>query len=421
MKTYSRYKTGASHKAKNIGCEDYASSYKDDYVSIAVISDGHGDKNCFRSFTGAYIACNTAIQCVKETFDTNSSIATLKKSPDRIITELERKIIREWNRAVEQDLTEKPIRDFEMINLSEDVIQAVKAGKNLHGIYGCTLIMCVVVDGFWFGIHVGDGKCVAALKNGLYTEPIPWDEKGCVGNRSTSICSFNAFSLFRYSYGFDIPTGLFVFSDGVDESFDEIGLNRFCYLIGSCIQTLNETALDSKADELLNKISKNGSGDDVSIACILSETDEIKKPYISSKQVSDKFKELISNIKNNELRLQELDNSRKKATEELENLKLKIKLAQEQITIKEREILNIEENLRTVVPLLFKDIINLPKAEDTKRRIDEYWKGNNVKVDESEINYKPKFSEEYLKTNFLNYICDVHEIIEIDDEIHKLK
>lgn len=109
-----------------------------------------------------------------------SSCDVLKKSPDRIITELEREIIREWNKGVTNDLGTNPINDNELNGLPEDAVEAIRAGHSLNKVYGCTLIMCVVIDGFWFGIHIGDGKCVVAMNNGLYTQPIPWDEVGCV-------------------------------------------------------------------------------------------------------------------------------------------------------------------------------------------------------------------------------------------------
>ena len=39
----------------------------------------------------------------------------------------------------------------------------------------------------------------------------------------------------------------------------------------------------------------------------------------------------------------------------------------------------------------------LPKAKDTKERIDQYWQGNGVDVKEdTELDYSPKYSEEYL-------------------------
>ncbi len=405
FKSYSGYKVGASHIDKNMGCEDYAATYDNKRVSIAVISDGHGDKKCFRSAQGARIACDVSIGCVRKLIENSpSSCDVLKKSPDRIITELEREIIREWNKGVTDNLSTAPITDNELNGLSEDAVEAIRAGYSLNKVYGCTLIMCVVIDGFWFGIHIGDGKCVVAMNNGLYTQPIPWDEVGCVGNRSTSICNSNSFAGFRYIYGTDIPTGLFVASDGIDESFDESGLNRCYYTLGYWVQTLQKEELDSKMEELLSQVTNNGSGDDVSIACILSTVNDIKKPYASSEQVAEKLKELIDNIKDRETQFDSLTESKRETSESLaeikagiEELKKKIALQEEQVIDKEHELTNIDNNLRDVAIQLQKSVAQLPKAKETKERIDQYWKENGIEVKEdTDLDYSPRYSEEQL-------------------------
>ena len=406
FKTYSGYKVGASHIAKDIKCEDYAATYDNERVCIAVISDGHGDKKCFRSAQGARIACDVSIECVKNLVESSpGSCDALKKSPDRIITELEREIIRKWNNGVNNDLNADPITENELNGFPEDTVEAIRSGHSLNKIYGCTLIMCVVIDGFWFGIHIGDGKCVAAMNNGLYTQPIPWDELGCVGNRSTSICNSNSFAGFRYIYGTDIPTGLFVASDGIDESFDENGLYRCYYTLGYWVQTLQKEELDPKMEELLSQITNNGSGDDVSIACILSKTNNIKKPYASSEQVAEKLRELIDNIKDKETQLDNLSESKKEAAEDLDEIKVEIKelkkriaLQEEKLNEKEQELTNIDNNLRDVAMQLQKSVAQLPKAKETKERIDQYWKGNGVVVKEdSELCYSPRYSEKHLE------------------------
>lgn len=405
FKSYSGYKVGASHIAKSMRCEDYAANYDNEKVSIAVISDGHGDKKCFRSAQGAHIACDVSIECVRKLIEGSpSSCDVLKKSPDRIITELERNIIREWNKGVNSDLSLNPIADNELKGLSEDAVEAIRSEHSLNKVYGCTLIMCVVIEGFWFGIHIGDGKCVAAMNNGLYTQPIPWDDEGCVGNRSTSICNSNSFAGFRYIYGTDIPTGLFVASDGIDESFDESGLNRCYYTLGYWVQTLQKEELDAKIKELLSRVTNNGSGDDVSIACILSTVNDIKKPYASSEQVAEKLKELIDNIKDKETQIDDLKEAKRETSEsltelkaEIEELKKKIAFHEEQIIDKENELANIDNNLRDVADQLQKSVVQLPKAKETKERIDQYWKGNGVKVKENaKLDYTPRYSEEQL-------------------------
>lgn len=405
FKTYSGYKAGASHIAKNMGCEDYAATYDGEKVCVAVISDGHGDKKCFRSAQGARIACDVSIRCVRKLIENSpGSCEAIRKSPDRIITELERTIIREWNYGVENDLSINPISENELNNLPEDAAEAIHSSNGLNKIYGCTLIMCVVIDGFWFGIHIGDGKCVAAMKNGLYIQPIPWDEVGCVGNRSTSICNSNSFSGFRYIYGTDIPTGLFVASDGIDESFDESGLNRCYYTLGYWVQTQSKKELDSKMDELLSQVTNYGSGDDVSIACILSKANEIKKPYASSKQVAEKLKELIDNIKDKEAQYDSLTESKREASKsltklkaEIEELKKEIALQEEKIKDKEQELTNIDNNLHDVALQLQKSVAQLPKAKETKERVDQYWKENGIEINEDDkLDYSPRYSEEQL-------------------------
>ncbi len=424
FKTYSGYKVGASHIAKNMGCEDYAATYDGEKVCIAAISDGHGDKKCFRSAQGANIACDVSIGCVRKLIESSpSSCDAIRKSPDRIITELERTIIREWNNGVNNDLSLNPITDVELNGLPEGAVEAIRSGQSLNKIYGCTLIMCVVIDSFWFGIHIGDGKCVVAMNNGLYTQPIPWDEVGCVGNRSTSICNSNSFAGFRYIYGTDIPTGLFVASDGIDESFDESGLNRCYYTLGYWAQTLSKEELDSKMDELLTQITNNGSGDDVSIACILSTTNDIKKPYASSEQVAEKLKELIDNIKDKEAQYDSLTESKRETSEslvehksELEDLRNKIALLEEQVKDKEQELANIDNNLHDVARQLQKSVAQLPKAKETKERIDQYWKGNGVEIKEdAELDYSPRYSEEQLG-NIIAEIEGLHREEQLKEE-----
>ena len=57
---------GNMHIQKNLPCEDFSMSYEDDNMAIAVISDGHGDRNCFRSGKGAEIACETSVELCRK-------------------------------------------------------------------------------------------------------------------------------------------------------------------------------------------------------------------------------------------------------------------------------------------------------------------------------------------------------------------
>ena len=79
-------------------------------------------------------------------------------------------------------------------------------GKDLHSAYGATLIGAIITDSYWFGIHIGDGKCVSFSSEGEASEPIPWDEM-CYNNVTTSICSPSAVSEFRYFFSRALDSG----------------------------------------------------------------------------------------------------------------------------------------------------------------------------------------------------------------------
>ena len=85
--------------------------------------------------------------------------------------------------------------------------------------YRTTLIAAVQAKNFWFGLHIGDGKCVTVNPAGEYTQPIPWDEK-CFLNQTTSLCDEQALHSFRYYFGkVDLPLAIFIATDGVDDTF----------------------------------------------------------------------------------------------------------------------------------------------------------------------------------------------------------
>ena len=396
--THSAYQIGISHISKGLGCEDFSADYIDENIAIAVISDGHGDKNCFRSAKGAELACTVAIDIVKGMFTDSEALASIRLSPDRVITELEKAIIYNWNLRVSDDIRCNPFTDNEYEGLDENVVITLKSGQKHQKVYGCTLIMCVFLEDFWFGIQIGDGKCVICTNNGMYSQPIPWDNEGCVGNRSTSICNSNAFESFRYFYGSDVPVAAFVASDGIDESFDENGLNKCYFTIATWLKTLPEEEYSKNLDELLGKISKGGSGDDVSVACIVNKKAEIKKPYATSTQVAEKMEELFSILKDAEKRYVELIEKRKETSEcknklekEIDNLQ---KLLEDKKTIledKSCEMDSLDRNIDNISKQLQMLSEQFNNAKKTKMKVDEYWLqlGEGISDNSEVMNYQP--------------------------------
>lgn len=121
--------------------------------------------------------------------------------------------------------------------------------------------------------HIGDGKCIAFNDDGIWFEPIPWDEK-CFLNKTTSLCDSSAIDEFRYCYCGDgnKPLAVFLGSDGIDDSFgaSENMVNFYVQVL----KLINKEGLKIAVvniQETLPQLSKIGSKDDMSIACIYDE------------------------------------------------------------------------------------------------------------------------------------------------------
>ena len=122
---------------------------------------------------------------------------------------------------------------------------------------------------YWFGLHIGDGKCVAVNPAGEFKQPIPWDPK-CFLNATTSICDSDARDRCRHFYSEKLPAAVFVGSDGIDDCFknNEQLHNLYKTVLYSFATTDFDEAYEGLKD-YLPRLSSKGSGDDVSIAAIL--------------------------------------------------------------------------------------------------------------------------------------------------------
>lgn len=122
----------------------------------------------------------------------------------------------------------------------------------------------------WFGIHIGDGKCVELLENGTLCEPIPWDE-ACEQNITTSICDSDAIEEFRYVIQKDFPAAIFIGSDGIDDSYSsEMELHELYRNIFIVFAEHSTEVGNNEVRDYLPKITRRGSGDDVSIAALFA-------------------------------------------------------------------------------------------------------------------------------------------------------
>lgn len=273
---------GASHKQYGLACQDYAfSRYKSgDRYAIAIVSDGHGGKNYFRSDRGSRFAVEAAYKSING-FMSNfikptSSLNLLDElygNPEKFLKQLEANILFRWLEKTAKDYKCDPFTESELA-MTDEKFQ-MKYGnlpdKYFLKAYGATLIATVILPGkFWFGLHIGDGKCVACNPDGIFIQPIPWDDK-CFLNVTTSLCDENPLPRFRHCFHNDwFPSSIFVGSDGVDDCFaSDNDLYGFYSEVMNTFKEKNTKEAFIEIDRFLPLMSEKGSGDDISISGII--------------------------------------------------------------------------------------------------------------------------------------------------------
>ena len=144
------------------------------------------------------------------------------------------------------------------------------SGQRLEKAYGTTLIAACQTNHYWFGLQIGDGKCVCISQDGSMYEPIPWDED-CQANITTSICDSEAIEEFRYCFMTECPVATLMGTDGIDDSY--ANSEEMYVLYRSILAIFAEHGCETGENEIkafLPGLSRKGSGDDVSIAGIVS-------------------------------------------------------------------------------------------------------------------------------------------------------
>ena len=196
-----------------------------------------------------------------------------------------------------------------------------------------------------------------------------------------------------------MPVAVFVASDGVDESFDENGLNKFYYTLAYWVKTLSGEECKAKLDEMLSQISQVGSGDDVSVSCIVDCVNEIRKPFATSQQVAEKMEELYSTLLDIEGRCSDLverkvevENKVTEIEREINELEESIKHKKELLKERLAEKENLIKTFSSSKEQLDGIVSQFEEAKNVKQRVDDYWSelGEPIADNASIMNYIPK-------------------------------
>lgn len=298
FKAFHMSERGESHLHDGRVCQDSSASFSDECGTVAVVSDGHGGCDYVRSQIGSAMACEAAVKNIRRLFENISPEAFLAE-PDMMLTQLEAAIINDWNESVRSHYEANPFTEEELDCVSEKAGAAYFSGHRIERAYGATLIAAAVTRDYWFGIQIGDGKCVAFDEAGICTQPIPWDEK-CFLNKTTSICGSDALRDFRHFYSEKIPTAVFMGSDGIDDSFkNEEDMYDFYKTILYAFSISDYTQAVDELKAYLPRLSKEGSADDVSIAAWM-DMDALKSVVDKIKAENEEAEESEENKKTEE-------------------------------------------------------------------------------------------------------------------------
>lgn len=264
---------GYNHIKSNKVCQDSSGHYSDDSMVVVVVADGHGSDDYPRTEKGSRFAVEATIHTVREFVKTvEDSAIDISQDSDSYLEQLAKNILVNWYAAVDNDLKKYPFSEGELSKVSDKYKKRYMSGQKQEKAYGTTLIAACQTKNYWFGLQIGDGKCVCISQDGSMYEPIPWDED-CQANITTSICDSEAIEEFRYCFMKECPIATLLGTDGIDDSY--ANSEEMYVLYRSILAIFAEHGCEigeSEIQTFLPSLSRKGSGDDVSIAGIVSST-----------------------------------------------------------------------------------------------------------------------------------------------------
>jgi len=308
--------TGGNHIKHGKGCEDASFIKEDSGVSIAVVADGHGDDNCFRSAKGSKLAVTCAASGIQEFIKIHESDfkgGFFNRKPSVSHDEFEKALketlikytVASWHKNIEDDYEANPFTGEELKKTDEKHRKKYESNQSLNKAYGTTLIAAAVTPYYWFGIHIGDGRLTALYQDGSFDQPVPWDDK-CYLNVTTSICDEDALERTRCYLSFSNekppPVAVFLCTDGIDDNYPVDENEKHLYKLYRTIAvTFAEDGFESTSKQLkdlANQFATKGKGDDTSIAGFI-DMEALKKTVpIWKKQILEEEKSTVEKASN---------------------------------------------------------------------------------------------------------------------------
>ncbi|MFM7676700.1 MAG: protein phosphatase 2C domain-containing protein [Synechococcus sp.] len=261
-------RAGAAHLRRGQGSQDWAATRqlrsRDGLeVQLLAVADGHGGRRYERSATGSRLACETALAAAATTLE-GKALGKERESPEAwrrwLAVELPQQVQADWLAAIERDWEQRQ-RDEP---LNEDEPTAFSPLP-----YGTTLALVVLTPRWWGHTGLGDWDLVRVKPDGvaqLLSEELAAAD--APGEATASLCLPGAAALWAPRAALHpLPAqggrfSLLLSTDGIRKSCATDA--DFLALAAHLAQ--GTAPGDDELAELLDRISREGSGDDVSLA-----------------------------------------------------------------------------------------------------------------------------------------------------------
>jgi len=298
--TLHRSRCGASHKRRGLPCQDYSGSAHllsgDGLpVGLMAVADGHGNRRYWLSDVGSRLACELALKLAAEEL-TKQRLSETRGEHRKAIhawlaNDLATRLVSAWKEAIEADWRQR------------ELPEAHRGESFSSQTYGSTLALVVLTPNWW--AHTGLGDWDLVQLNGNDPDQIISQEAthGLQGEATESLCLPDARHCFNartaiYPLGGDRSQGfgLVLSTDGIRKSCatdaDYLALSRYL-LEEAQLHQAQGPGEATRLDSSLDRISREGSGDDVSVAvaCFGSEesmaTEEIRSVLVVTDPTDD--------------------------------------------------------------------------------------------------------------------------------------
>ena len=295
-----RSRPGAAHQRQRIPCQDstlsaVATSADGVSVQLMAVADGHGGRRYWLSHVGSALACRIAIATATDELgklDLRPTLTQVGRS--KLLTwlgqDLPRHIVAAWREAVADDWRKRQ---------SESSAPTSTLGGNQSVdetfstvTYGTTLGL-VLLTPHWWG-HTGLGDWDLVLLRGETMALLVSEEEahGRPGETTDSLCLPTAARRFAARSGLHplssegADLALVLSTDGVRKSCaadtDHLALCAFLASEASRLIADGQVGETDQLDASLDHISRDGSGDDVSVAVSLLRSAGGRTPGASS-------------------------------------------------------------------------------------------------------------------------------------------